>query len=64
MNQDLKQMSAEGKADFLRLTAPEYKLYARLSENLPHWMRMFFKLDKAVKEGKFDLPLNDRGLPF
>lgn len=43
---------------------PEFNLYKRLSENLPKWVRTITKLDKANKAGKFNLPLNDKGLPF
>lgn len=60
----LKHMSEEGRADYMELTHPEHNLYKRLSENLPKWARLIYRLDESNKQGKFNLPLNDRGLPF
>lgn len=59
-----KQLSLEGKEDYNRIAHPEKGLYEHLSEVLPKYNRMFIKLDKSLKEGKFDLKLNDKGLPW
>lgn len=41
-------------------THPEYHLYRDLQERLPKYVRIISKISKK----NFDLPLNEKGLPF
>ena len=60
MNETEQEKNERVNRQIFFATHPEYHLYRDLQESLPRFMRQV----SAIEKKNWDLPLNEKGLPF